>query len=69
MKRLILSLAIAFVAIVAAQAQTCNRCGDTGVIHETCLPCNGHGSGSCFHCGGSGVKQWRCPECIAAGRI
>ena len=40
-KILFLSLLIAFVAIGAAQAQTCKRCGDTGVIRETCLSCKG----------------------------
>ena len=35
------------------------------VLPDGWLSCGGN----CYNCGGSGVKQWRCPECIAAGRI
>lgn len=45
----------------------CERCSGDGVI--MCDSCQGVGSGNCFNCGGLGYKEWRCPECIAAGRI
>lgn len=139
MKRVILSLVIAIVGTLSMNAQTCNRCGDEGIIREGCQVCNGNGGStcdhckgtceitcetchgdkgancyrcegtgkddngndcyncqgkgwfrcelcrgtgmsmcrdcngngtiSCFNCGSTGVKVWRCPECIAAGRI
>ena len=46
---------------------TCQRCSGDGVV--MCESCQGSSSSSCFNCGGSGKKEWRCPECIAAGRI
>ncbi|MBR5687406.1 MAG: hypothetical protein IKX36_05565 [Prevotella sp.] len=45
----------------------CELCRGTGM--SMCRDCNGNGTISCFNCGSTGVKVWRCPECIAAGRI
>ena len=45
----------------------CELCRGTGEI--TCRECDGKRYKQFYHCGGSGTKVWRCPECIAAGRI
>jgi hypothetical protein len=34
-----------------------------------CDSCSGTGGSACYNCNGSGIKEWRCPSCIAAGRI
>ena len=67
MKRIFLSLAFLVTVVFAAQAQTCNRCGDSGVIHETCLPCNGKGTWRCDECRGNGEVE--CYHCQGSGEL
>lgn len=45
----------------------CNRCSGDGVV--MCESCSGTGGKECYNCHGNGYKEWRCPDCIAAGRI
>ena len=45
----------------------CSRCSGDGVV--MCDSCSGTGGAECYNCHGHGYKEWRCPECIAAGRI
>ena len=61
MKRVILSLVIAIVGTLSMNAQTCNRCGDEGIIREGCQVCNGNGGSTCDHCKGTG--EITCETC------
>ena len=45
----------------------CDKCGGRGKCE--CERCDVNGKESCASCNGQGGRQWRCPECIAAGRI
>ena len=68
MKRLVLTLAIAFSAVVSMQAQTeCKNCNGSGLEERTCAFCSGEGYRECDFC--LGKKMVRCNMCQGSGQV